>query len=256
MFYNQLSKLCKRYKTTPTAFVTEKLGLSSSKITAWKNGSIPKYGTLEDIANYFQVPISYLFQEDDEQLSNVLKDDEKQLISLFKGLSEENKARVLERAAVLAELAAERERAAKSSEKCIALSSTSAPAAQAQEDFYIDICSLPASAGTGVFLDDVTAEPLKIVHTDIAERANYAVRVSGDSMNPEYCDGDIVLVETCPSVNVGEIGIFIVDGEGYIKQFGGDKLISLNPKYADISLRSCESAFCRGRVLGIAEPIR
>ena len=104
-----------------------------------------------------------------------------------------------------------------------------------------------------MYLDDSHAEPLKIKHTTIAERANYAVRVSGDSMTPEYNDGDIVLVETCPEVIIGEIGIFVVDGEGYIKQFGGDKLISLNPKYSDISLRNCESSSCRGRVLGIAE---
>lgn len=238
--------------------LTDYLGLKKTAFTDWKSGKSNSYRKyLIEIANFFDVSLDFLvYGKEDEQLNNVLKDDEKKLISLFKGLSEENKARILERAAVLAELAAERERAAKSSEKCIALSSTSAPAAQAQEDFYIDICSLPASAGTGVFLDDVTAEPLKIVHTDIAERANYAVRVSGDSMNPEYCDGDIVLVETCPTVNIGEIGIFVVDGEGYIKQYGGDKLISLNPDYPNISLKNRESAFCRGRVLGVAEPIR
>ncbi|MGN0682154.1 MAG: helix-turn-helix transcriptional regulator [Oscillospiraceae bacterium] len=124
------------------------------------------------------------------------------------------------------------------------------------ERFYVDIYSLPASAGTGVYLDDSRTEPLQIVHTDIAERANYAVRVSGDSMIPDYNDSDIVLVETCPSVEIGEIGIFLVDGEGYIKKYGGDKLISLNPKYPDISLRNVEYAYCRGRVLGIADPIK
>ena len=187
-----------------------------------------------------------------------LSKDETELLKFFRNLSEREQGRVIEKAETLAELAAERaeqERAA-AEKKCIALSVSSARTAEEQDDFYVDICNLPISAGMGVYLDDNHTEPLKIRHTAIAERANYAVRVSGDSMISEYYDGDIVLVETCPSVNIGEIGIFVVDGEGYIKQFGGDKLISLNSKYPDISLRTCESASCRGRVLGIAEPVK
>ena len=186
-----------------------------------------------------------------------LSKDETELLKFFRSLSERDQGRVIEKAETLAELAAERaeqERAEK--QKCIALSALSVSTAEEQDDFYVDICNLPVSAGTGVYLDDNHIEPLKIKHTAIAERANYAVRVSGDSMTPEYYDGDIVLVETCPSVNIGVIGIFVVDGEGDIKQFGGDRLISLNSKYPDISLRTCESVSCRGRVLGIAEPIK
>lgn len=231
-------------------------GLSNGIIKKWKTQS-PSCDKIITLANYLNTTTEYLLLGKESQV--YIPEDMEQLISFYKSLNEREKGIVLGKAETLAELAAERaerEQAAKGSEKCIALPSPSVSPAQAQEDFYIDICSLPASAGTGVFLDDVTAEPLKIVHTDIADRANYAVRVSGDSMNPEYCDGDIVLVETCPTVNIGEIGIFVVDGEGYIKQYGGDKLISLNPDYPNISLKNRESAFCRGRVLGIAEPIR
>ena len=113
--------------------------------------------------------------------------------------------------------------------------------------------ALAAGAGTGVYLDESRTEPLKIVHTNIADRANYAIRVSGDSMEPKFHDGDIVLVETCPSINIGEIGIFIVNGEGFIKQYDGNTLISLNPKRKNIHLQEDDTVFCRGRVLGIAE---
>lgn len=225
-------------------------GLSNGIIKKWKTQS-PSCDKIIALANYLNTTTEYLLLGKESQV--YIPEDMEQLISFYKSLNEREKGIVLGKAETLAELAAEREQAAKGSGKCIALPSPSVSPDQAQEDFYIDICSLPASAGTGVFLDDVTAEPLKIVHTDIAERANYAVRVSGDSMMPEYNDGDIVLVETCPTVNIGEIGIFVVDGEGYIKQYGGDKLISLNPSYPNISLKKCESAFCRGRVLGIAE---
>lgn len=251
MFYNQLSKLCKRYKTTPTAFVTEKLGLSSSKITAWKNGSIPKYGTLEDIANYFQVPISYLFQEDDEQLSNVLKDDEKQLISLFKGLSEENKARVLERAAVLAELDAPQQATV---EKAMPLlSATADMPVHSGKTIDINFYDMPSSAGTGIFLDHTHYERRKIRRTSEAEQADFAIPINGDSMEPAFHSGDVVLVKSCPYVHEGEIGIFVLDGDAFIKQYGGDKLISLNEAYPPLMLSEYDSAVCLGRVLGIAE---
>ena len=91
--------------------------------------------------------------------------------------------------------------------------------------------------------------------TPIAKRANYAVRVSGDSMEDTYRDGDIVLVETCPDVAIGEIGIFIVNDQGYIKQRGKDKLISLNPKCDDVPIHKGDIVYCRGRVLGKAEVI-
>lgn len=104
-------------------------------------------------------------------------------------------------------------------------------------------------------LDEGFTEPMQIKPTSIAERANYAVRVSGNSMEPEYYNGDIVLVKTCPDVDIGEIGIFIVNDQGYIKQRGKDKLISLNPKSPDVDIHEGDVVYCRGRVLGKAEPI-
>lgn len=235
-----------------------KNGFSAQKFDDVSRGrSSYKIDDIITMSEKFQLSLDFLLKGSDS--TSVLSTQEKTLLKNYAKLSEADKARVSERAETLVELAAERaeqERAAAEKQKCIAMPVSTASTAEEQDDFYVDICNLPVSAGTGVYLDDNHTEPLQIKHTSIAERANYAVRVSGDSMTPEYYDGDIVLVETCPSVNIGEIGIFVVDGEGYIKQFGGDKLISLNSKYPDISLRTCESASCRGRVLGIAEPIK
>lgn len=254
MDYIAFDRLCKEKGITATALAL-KLGLSKGNTSSWKKGGNPSAEVLMKLADELNCTVDTLLGR---QFSSAnLSKDETELLKFFRNLSERDQGRVIEKAETLAELAAERaeqERAEK--QKCIALSASSVSTAEKQVDFYVDICNLPVSAGTGVYLDDNHTEPLKIKHTAIAERANYAVRVSGDSMTPEYYDGDIVLVETCPSVNIGEIGIFVVDGEGYIKQFGGDKLISLNSKYPDISLRTCESASCHGRVLGIAEPIK
>lgn len=109
---------------------------------------------------------------------------------------------------------------------------------------------LPVSAGQGVYLDDSAAGSISIPDHADTESADFAVRISGNSMMPRYRDGDILLVEDCDSVEVGELGIFVLDGDGYFKKYGGDRLISLNSAYGDILLRSFSEAVCCGRVIG------
>ena len=109
---------------------------------------------------------------------------------------------------------------------------------------------LPVSAGPGVYLDDSTATEINIPDTEKTASADFALRIRGNSMEPKYHDGDVVLVETAESVEVGELGIFILDGNGYFKKFGGDCLISLNPEFGDILLRDYAENVCCGRVVG------
>ena len=109
---------------------------------------------------------------------------------------------------------------------------------------------LPVSAGPGVYLDDATAESINIPDNEKTQIADYALRISGNSMEPKYHDGDILLVENCESVEIGELGIFILDGNGYFKKYGGDTLISLNPEYGEIFLKEYAEAVCCGRVVG------
>ena len=49
--------------------------------------------------------------------------------------------------------------------------------------------------------------------------ASFAVRVSGDSMEPVLHDGQYAWVEECTRLNPGEVGLFVVDGEGFIKVY-------------------------------------
>lgn len=105
-----------------------------------------------------------------------------------------------------------------------------------------------ASAGTGQILFDMP--PTKRIEIpDIPEyrKADYAIGVNGDSMDPVYHDGDMLLVEMSDEIRVGEIGIFSLNGECYVKKLGKGELISLNPKYDNIPLN--ETAKCMGRVI-------
>ena len=109
---------------------------------------------------------------------------------------------------------------------------------------------LPVSAGPGVYLDDSCADEIHVPDNEKTQMADFALRISGNSMEPKYHDGDILLVQDTDSVEVGELGIFILDGNGYFKKYGGDCLISLNPEYGEIMLKEYAEAVCCGRVVG------
>ena len=79
------------------------------------------------------------------------------------------------------------------------------------------------------------------------KKADYAIGVNGNSMEPVYYDGDMLLVEMTENIEIGEIGIFSVNNECFVKKLGKNELISLNPDYDNISLN--ETAHCMGRVI-------
>lgn len=103
----------------------------------------------------------------------------------------------------------------------------------------LPLYSLAVSAGTGQFLDGENYEMVE-VGAEVPEGANFGVRVAGDSMEPEYHDGQIVWVRQQRSLMTGETGIFLYDGCAYLKRLaaGEDRLAlrSLNPAYADIMI--------------------
>ncbi len=106
-----------------------------------------------------------------------------------------------------------------------------------------------ASAGTGkLIIDNVPEDDIEIPDIPEYRNVSYAIGVNGDSMEPTYQDGDILLVEATQEIRIGEIGIFQVDGEAYVKQLGDTELISLNQEYDNIPLD--ESSRTMGRVIG------
>ena len=117
----------------------------------------------------------------------------------------------------------------------------------------VDFFNHPASAGTGNFLETEVPEELWVKETPAAESADFIIPITGDSMEPTLHSGDKVFVEKCSSVNVGDIGIFVVDGDVFVKEMGIGVLISHNKAYKPITLRSEGSAYCLGKVLGIVE---
>lgn len=114
----------------------------------------------------------------------------------------------------------------------------------------IQLYRLPVSAGVGEYLEEDMVETINIPNNEKTAEADYALRISGNSMEPKYHNGDVLLVQNAESVEVGELGIFLLDGCGFFKVYGGDTLISLNPEYGPILLREFADIQCKGRVVG------
>lgn len=108
---------------------------------------------------------------------------------------------------------------------------------------------LPASAGTGNYLETEYPTYMEIPQEEIPHGADFAVRIAGDSMEPDFFDGDVVFVKR-GEVRRGDVGIFVINDEGYIKELGDGVLISRNKKYADIKISENDSQYILGKVVG------
>lgn len=119
---------------------------------------------------------------------------------------------------------------------------------------YLPWNDQPASAGAGFDLDDEQMVEWKVILNELTRKADFCLDVQGDSMEPKFFDGDTILVRRQPSVDIGEIGLFIVDGKGYVKKQGPDRLISLNSTNIDIYPDEFSDVRCVGKVLGTLRP--
>lgn len=106
-----------------------------------------------------------------------------------------------------------------------------------------------ASAGTGqLVIDNLPDKDIEIPDKPEYRNVSYAIGVNGSSMEPAFQDGDILLVEATREIEVGDIGIFQINNECFVKKLGETELISLNKDYKNIPLD--ETAATLGKVIG------
>lgn len=116
----------------------------------------------------------------------------------------------------------------------------------------IRFVELQASAGTGNPLADrCEGETIYLEGTDAVRRADAVMTVSGDSMMPTFQNGDEILVERTERLRFGEIGVFELAGEAYVKEYRPEGLYSHNPHYGLIVPGEDDDIHVFGRVLGV-----
>lgn len=223
--------------------LTNFLGLKSVAFSEWKSGKSKSYRKyLIEIADFFNVSLDYLVYGKEKNSSKIeLTVDEQELLTYYNKLQDINKGKVIGTAKTLAEL-----------EEPVSDEPTNEIEPE-ESRLKINCSAYRVSAGAGFELGEGDEwYEIEVPDTPEARKADFALQIKGNSMKPIYFDGDIVLVKKQPSVDLGQIGIFSIEGNGYIKKFGGDRLISLNAEYDDIVFSDYDEdrIQCFGKVIG------
>ena len=211
------------------------IGVSKGSIGNYESEiSCPNENILIKLFSALDCDANYLYYDDITKSEEQLDSKEKSLIKKYRTLDPYGKK------AVTSVLDIEFERC------------TYIPEPNREELIEVSINYAPVSAGFGDELEDYEQwEKASVPLTPESRKADFILVVDGDSMEPKFHNGDYILVRKQPAVDIGQIGIFGVDGKGYVKKYGGDKLISLNKKYPDIPLD--EESRCFGLVLGVTD---
>ena len=212
-------------------------GIPPSTLTGYVKGtSLPIPGNVQKIADFFGVPKSTLdprFVTANPVIYSVVGESWNNPISptssiqtIYDELKPPRQDKVLNYA--------ERQLDEQRNEEETKINEVSEKVVQLYSYDYYDHA---ASAGTGQYLNDVRVERIELP-VDID--ADFVIPIKGDSMEPDYHDGDLVFIQTSVDLNDGVIGVFNYNGEAYIKQLVIDTeqsyLHSLNPDYKDMPI--------------------
>lgn len=215
--------------------LAEQLGIKSNAISNWEHGRTrPDLNQIPKICAILGISFYELFGVDDPMRNYTA--EEQQLVADYRFLTDQNKAVV---DAVLATL-----KKRQLAESCPSITKIIRFKKQLAAGFDI----------TEEYDDE--GEPIYLYSSDIIDSADCVFTVSGNSMEPEYHDGDLVLVNRfpgCGKLKPGDVGAFMIGNETYIKEYQKDGLHSFNKKYKTMKFNSDDHVILIGKVEGLVE---
>ena len=207
--------------------LAEYIGVKPASISDWNDSDNLRFWNVVKASEFLNVSLNYLAYGKEPSIPR----EYQKLISTYKTLSPDNQNMALSLLESMYDVQC------RNNIKCITI----------KHSIY------KVSAGKGYSLDGEDWEEINVVRTSESEQADFAVTVDGDSMLPDYKDGDIVLVKQQDTIELGQIGIFTMNNnQGFIKESGENCLISHNPEYDDIVPTENDIIECCGLVLGKA----
>ncbi|QNM06601.1 helix-turn-helix domain-containing protein [Qiania dongpingensis] len=230
--------------------LAKKLGITKGAVANYENEtSHPKEPIMYKLFEVLNVDANYLFQ-DVVKIPEKLNDitfSEFDIIKKYRSLDDIGKNHIDE------VLKWESDRIKRDSEKDRIILELQKDDTIEANNHIIPYYPYLASAGSGQIIFESSPPSHYIELPDLPKYKNvsYAIGVNGDSMEPKFHFGNILLIESISQISIGEIGIFLVDGETFVKKLGNGELVPLNKKHKAIPLT--ESSQCLGRVLGILD---
>ena len=201
-----------------------KIGMSKNAIGNYEKGfRSPKKNTMFDLAKAFSISIDDLFPP-------VQKDSASDIQSIYDELEPNRQRKVITYAEKLWD-EQKNEEEAKINEVSEAISL-----------YQVEVVSETAAAcgfNYGFGYEDTDRETIEV--DEKPPRHDIATKVSGDSMQPDYQDGDILyLVDKGLTTYNGDLAVIAYGDRSYFKKIytenGRLRLVSLNDKYEDIIL--------------------
>ena len=234
-FYERLKLECQKNNTTVTALLKE-FGINTARTSSWKKGGKTNPSEVKLFADRLNVSTEYLLTGQEYNPDNhiILSKEEIEFIKEYRYLSNKSKSEIRNTLNHLYEIEKRME----------TTKEFATPTVQVRHSIF------KVSAGVGEWLSDEKWNMITILDTPQARKATFALTIEGDSMMPDFENGDIVLVRQQDAVDIGQICIYTIEGKGYIKKYGGDRLISLNDDYDDIIFKDYQDIHCKGLVIG------
>ncbi|MBQ6482020.1 MAG: LexA family transcriptional regulator [Oscillospiraceae bacterium] len=234
--YGELIRSCRKKEDLTQADLANKLGIPKTYVGHWEAGrSRPDLNLIPGLCNALGISLSYFF--DAPESEDALTDKERHFMEGYRKVDTRDRM-ILD----------------STLETMITLKEEALWDYCRKNFFVIDHNYQTAAAGSGTILEDETETYQMFIRVNQnARRADEIVAISGSSMEPMFHHGQDVYVEHTPDLEIGEIGLFIVNGNGYIKQLQDGYLHSLNPEYDDIQLDESDTTRIVGRVLGAVD---
>ena len=266
-------KRCKDERGYTIEELSRRSGVPVGTLSKLLSGVIaePKMAVVLALAEGLSCSLSHLLDPAGEHISETLDEEEREVLSLYRRLDTHSRELVrmvmdkqLSYVAPSTDVPTDTVATKENGAKILSLSKApsdrkGAFVSECDEEEngtqrkagVIPLFDLPASAGVGEFLDSSRASrTVTLPPSDRREHVDFALLVNGDSMQPRFMFGDLLLVQKAQTVEEGEFGVFLLDGAGFVKQYAGDRLHSLNSAYEDIMLSDYEDVRCVGRVVG------
>lgn len=225
--------------------LAEETGVSRNAVAGWETGhSRPDLSKIPSLCQALDISLDAFFGVETPHT-----EEEQRLLKFFGSLDQRDRETILWQTEALAQ----RRKQQVSQEEPKQKHSHKERLREIPVPRYVTVfaSNLGAAAGIGTALDEAQGEEIYLLADHETEQADEVITVSGCSMEPTFMDGDRVLVQHTDSLRPGEIGVFLVDNEGFIKEYQPDGLHSHNPEYGMIPLNGEETVRCAGRVIGL-----
>ena len=231
----QYGEIIRRRRTAlglKQAELAERGGVSRNTVAGWEtNHSRPDLGTLPALCRALKISLNAFFGLEKKRTA-----EENRVLEVFSELEAQDRESILWQMEALRDRRAEQRRMKEP-----------VPIPRVVALFRNE---RGAAAGFGAALGEAQGEKMVLLADRDTERADEVITVCGRSMEPTFYDGDQVLVQHTKELREGEIGIFLVDNEGYIKEYRKDGLHSHNPEFRTMTFHEDQNVRCIGRVIG------